>query len=99
MKKIVLCSLCILGCTRATHSVISSIDRVVVQDADALLLLVRDPITGTVTPRKLYAEDVSILFDVPSTGSVWVEYVDAPGEFRGEGDHLILHVRSIRDIE
>ncbi|MFA5854565.1 MAG: hypothetical protein WC866_05825 [Patescibacteria group bacterium] len=99
MRKFALCALCVFGCAGTTRSVISPIDRIVMKDADAFVLMVRDPATGTLSPKRVYADEVEIVFDAPVDGSVWAEHVDTPGELRGEGDRLILHVRSLRDIE
>jgi hypothetical protein len=98
MRKFVLCALGVLGCAGTTRSVIKPVDRIILQDADACVFLVRDPASGTITPLKRYAERVRIVFDVLPGDASWVEYIDAPGEFRGEGDRLILHVRSMEDI-
>lgn len=87
------------ACGRAAMTRFSPVEAVVMRDADHFVLLVRDPGTGEVRPRRVFAEEVVIVADVPPGGELWAEHVDRPGELRGEGDTLILHVRSLADIE
>lgn len=99
MRKFALCALCVFGCAGTTRSVISPIDRIVMKDADAFVLMVRDPATGTLSPKRVYADEVEIVFDASVDGSVWAEHFDAPGELRGEGDRLIIHVHHVGEID
>ena len=103
MHKVALCSvlsaLILSGCAGTSRTRITGIARVVMRDADAFVLVVADPATGELYPRKFFAEHVTIVPDVPFGASAWAEYVDRPGEMRGEGDTLILHVRSLTDVE
>ncbi len=99
MKKIVLSLLCCSACASSMRTVISPIGRIVMQDADAYTLVVRDASSGALRPKKFYAFDVEIVCDVPLGASAWAELVDAPGDLRGEGDRLVLHVHAWSDIE
>lgn len=98
MKKIVLCSFLCFGCVRPTETRITNVRSVHMLDADAFILMVDDG-SGGLRPQKIFAEDVLIIPDVPDGSAIWVEYVDALGELHGEGDRLILHVRSMEDVE
>ena len=98
MKKIVLCTFLCFGCVHPTETRITSVHSARMQDAHAFILMVNDG-TGALRPRKIFAEEVLIILDVPDGAPIWAEVIDAPGEFRGEGDRLILHVRSLDDIE
>ncbi len=99
MKKIVLSLLCCSACASSTRTIVSPIEHIVMQDADAYILFVRDASLGVLRPKKFYARDVKIVCDVPLGASAWAEYVDVPDELRGEGDRLVLHVRTWSDVE
>ncbi|WKZ28558.1 MAG: hypothetical protein QY323_03380 [Patescibacteria group bacterium] len=98
MKKIILCSFLYFGCVRPTETRITNVRSVRMLDAGAFILMIDDG-SGALHPRKIFAEEVLIVPDVPGSSPIWAEVVDAPGEYRGEGDRLILHVRSMEDIE
>ncbi len=97
MRKIVLLYLALSGCVATTQTRIPDVRSVIMQDANAYILMVDDG-SGALVPRKMFAEDVKIIPDVSAGSPMWVEYVDAPGETRGEGDRLILHVHATDEI-
>lgn len=97
MRKAVLFAFILCGCARPEASRIANVRSVIMRDADAYILMVSDG-AGNMVPRKVFAEWVRIAIDVPQGHPIWAEYIDAPGELRGEGDRLILHVRSMEDI-
>ncbi len=97
MTKIALLCLAFCGCIAPTRIRIPSVHSVIMWDADAYVLMIEDG-SGALLPRKIVAENVKIVSDVPAGSSMWVEYVDAPGELRGEGDRLILHVHAAEEV-
>lgn len=99
MKKLALCTLLLVGCADTKRTVISPVDGVVMRNATGFTLLLRDPATGDVQPRDLYAEDVRFVFDLGPDTPLWIEYVDAPGEWRGEADRLVIHAHAWEEID
>lgn len=97
MKKIALLCLALSACMPTRRTTFSRICSVHMQAANAFILLLDDG-SGALVPRAVYADDVKIVPDVPVGASLWAEHLDEPGEFRGEGDRLILHVRSLDDV-
>lgn len=102
MRQIAHCivlSVSLSACAGTSRMRVTDVARVIMQDADAFILVVADPVTGELRPRKFFAERVTIVPDVPRGAAAWAEYVDRPGDFRGEGDTLVIHVHSLSDIE
>lgn len=87
------------SCVSTHRTRVTGIKRIDMRNASAFVFVTFDHATGEFRPRDFFADNVIILHDVPFDEVPWAEYVDRPGELSGEGDTLIIHVRSLSDIE
>lgn len=69
------------------------------RNAGDLVLVVTDGPAGGFRPRAFRAERVTVVAGAPAGGAALADDLDAHGDWPGEGDALVIRLRSLDDVE